>query len=786
MKKLLVFIILACWPLSLMGQEIVEKIEIEGNDRVSRETILYYLSSKEGGYFDQEQLRRDFKILWSTGFFSNIKMEDTPGESGKILKIIVEENPIIKDIVFKTGKKLKEDDIVTKLKEKDEHILPYSYYSPHRIQKVQETIKGLLDEKGLVKAKVQVETNKKGENELEIVFRIDEGPKVKVGEIVFEGNPKVRHSVLAGALKENRKHNLFTWITGKDSFKENKLSEDLVSLKRKLQELGYMEASIGEPRVEEIQKRSVFFKKQPMKKIFIPVNAGYRYFVGDVTIEGNKIISAQALRRLIKLNDGDAYSTKMREKAVEDIGELYRNGGYIYAQIIPVENLDPNGKRVNVTFNIYEGEPAYLHRLSFKGNTYTKEKVMRRELLLREGDRFSFSLFKDSLLRMKQVGLVDLEKDPDIQPDPENPQLLDVTVHVKELQRNNIQFTAGYSGYEGTFVAVSYSTVNFLGAGENLQLMFQYGKRVRNYTFGFTEPYIFDLPITLGFNLFDRYTLYPYLFSQKSRGVDLQFGARVKGYWRTGVTYSYQNMRVDETTEEESEGFLDPYYYSYGSGFTGGYSPYYYGTGYGYGRYNVSSITTSLYRNTVDSPLTPSRGTLYLASVKFAGGLLGGDVTLIRPRFEWTFFHPVIKSHVFGLHMEYQFTQPFGESAVPFWERIYLGGERSIRGYDIYTIGPRSEEGRNLGGEKSLVFNAEYIIPIGGPVYAIFFYDAGNAYARDQKINLRNLFSSAGLEMRIFVPALRVPFRLIFSYNNRRIYADDSNFAFRFAIGTTF
>ncbi len=151
------------------------------------------------------------------------------------------------------------------------------------------------------------------------------------------------------------------------------------------------------------------------------------------------------------------------------MGEAYRDGGYLYAQVIPVENLDPKNKIVNVTFNIYEGEVAFLNRLEFRGNNYTKDKVIRREMLIREGDRFSLAYFKDSILRIKQLGLVDLEKDPDIKPNPDDPTKIDVQVNVKELQRNNIQFTAGYSGYEGTFVALSYSTVNFLGAGENLE-----------------------------------------------------------------------------------------------------------------------------------------------------------------------------------------------------------------------------------------------------------------------------------------------------------------------------
>jgi outer membrane protein insertion porin family len=777
MKKFVWLLVPLFLPIFLAGQERVEKIEIIGNERVTRETILYYLSSREGDYFNEETLRRDFRVLWSTGFFSNIRIEDENGTSGKVVKIFVEENPVIKAITYKTGKKVKQDDIVNKLKEKDEYILPYSYYSAAKVQKVKETIVALLQEKGLQAAKVDVEANKKGKNELEVLFKIDEGPKVRVGEVDFVGDSKLPASILKEAMKTNRPHGLFTWVAGKDVFKENKIKDEIGLIKAKFQQYGYMEATVGEPRLEEIIKRTIFFKKQKMMKIVIPVNAGYRYTVGDVSIEGNKAFSAQNLRKLIKFEKDDIYSSKVREKSVESISEVYRNWGYLYVQVMPVESLDPKNKRVNVTYNIAENEIAYLHRLDFRGNTYTKDKVIRREMLLREGDRFSLALFKDSLLRIKQLGLVDLEKEPAVAPNPQDPTQIDATVNLKELQRNNIQFTAGYSGYEGFFVAASYSTVNFLGAGENLELTAQVGKRVKNYVFGFSEPYFLDLPISLGFNIYSRYIILPYLYDQKSKGVDLILGARIRGYLRGNLTYSYQNIDVEPSSYTDGS-YVYPGYSPYSS-----YSVY---PGYGYGKYNVSAIIPTLYRSTVDSPLTPTRGTMYLVSVKYAGGPLGGQVDFVKPRFEWTLWHPILHHQVLGLHVNYEFVSPGKGSEVPFWERFYLGGERDIRGYDIYSIGPRSSTGAMIGGLKSFVFNAEYQFQVGGPLNLILFYDMGNAYDKNQKLNFRDMYTSTGLEARIFVPALRVPFRLIFAYNNRKIYPGDTSFNFRFAVGTTF
>jgi len=784
MKKLVWLLVPFILPLALAGQERIEKIEIVGNDRVTRETILYYLTSREGDYFNEDSLRQDFRVLWSTGFFSNLRIDGEEGSAGKVVKITVEENPVIKTINYKTGKKVKEDDIINKLKEKDEYVLPYSYYSSAKVQKVRDTIVDLLLEKGLHAAKVEVETERKGKNEVEVAFKIDEGPKVRVGEVLFAGKPKLTQGELRLAMKSNWPHSVFAWVAGKDVYKENKLQEDIENIKAKFQENGYMEATVESPRIEEMTKRTIFFKKQKMMRIIFPVNAGYRYFVGDVTVEGSKAVSLDYLRKMIKLRKGEVYSTRAREKAVEEIGEIYRNVGYLYIQVMPIESLDPKNKRVNVTYNIHEGEVAYLNRLEFKGNNYTKDKVIRREMLLREGDRFSLAMFKDSINRIKQLGLVELEKEPDIKPNPEDPTKIDAVISVTELQRNNIQFSAGYSGYEGFFVMASYSTVNFLGAGENLEITAQYGKRVKNYVFGFSEPYVFDLPITLGFNLYDRYMILPYLYDRKGRGADLIMGARIKGYIRGNLTYSYELVDIRESSY--SGGYY-PYSGYYGSGYGQGYYPGYYpGYGYGYGKYAVSAVIPTVYRSTVDSPLTPSRGTMVLASLKYAGGPLGGEVDFIKPKLEFTFWHPALSKQVFGFHVLFEFIQPASGSQIPFWERFYLGGERDIRGYDIYSIGPRSSEGQLMGGMKTFLFNAEYQFQLADPLNLILFYDIGNTYLQSQKVNFSDMFSSAGIEARVYVPALRVPFRLILAYNNRLIYPGDTNLNFRFAIGTTF
>jgi outer membrane protein insertion porin family len=771
MKKLALLLGLVALPAFLAAQEIVEKVEIVGNDRVTTETVLYYLTVREGEAYSPDRFRRDFRVLWSTGFFSNIKFEESQGARGRILRVTVAENPVVRAVAYKTGKKVKEKDIVEKLKEKDQAILPYSYYSAYKVERIRDTITALLYEKGLLASTVEAETVKQGTNEVNVQFLIDEGPKLRVGDIVFEGGTKIPASTLTWSMKSNRPHSLFNWIAGKDVYKQNKIEESVEAIKKKYQELGYMEAAVGQPRIEEYVRRSVLFKTQKMMRLVFPVSPGYLYRTGEIKIEGSKALNLKYLRSLVKLKAGAIYSTKDREKTVEDMGEGFRDFGFVYAQIIPIENLDPKNKIVNVTFNIAEGEIAYLSRLEFRGNTYTKDKVIRREMIIREGDRFSFSMFKNSILRIKQLGLVDLEKDPDIKPNPEDPTKMDVTVNVKEMQRNNVQFTAGYSGYEGAFIAFSYSTVNFLGAGETLELGIQQGKLVKNYSFGFSEPYLFDKPITAGFNIYRRDLHYPW-FWRKGDGIDLTTGTRLWGMWRANMTFTYEKVKM--TVSDDPTYSLPTSYYLY----------------YSNQKYNMSSITPTIYRSTIDSPLTPTRGTQYLLSLKYAFPFLNGDIDMLKPTIELTHYRPLFgrggKAHVLGLHGQFQTIRAIRGSQIPYWEKVFLGGERSIRGYEVYTIGPHDENGYNIGGDKALILNAEYIIPVGGPLYVIFFYDRGNAVAAGTSLAWKDMYASTGIEARLFIPALRVPFRLIFAYNNRKIYPNDPDFAFRFAVGTTF
>jgi outer membrane protein insertion porin family len=750
---------LAGLTLCLPGQETIQRISVQGNRRVPRETILFYFGLYPGSSYNIEAISRGVEALWNSGFFADIRIAEQKGETGPAVILTVEEYPIVKKIEFDTEKKIRQKEIEDRVRAKNIDMLPYSVYNPQKIDRIKEQIEALLEDKGFNQGKVVDEVVDEGNSLVRVVFHIQEGPRYKIGKIEFEGNPKLERSVLLSAFRFNREHSLLSWIQRRDNFRKAKLDEDLENLKNKYRELGYVEAEIGKPRVGEFSKRTFFGGVERLKKIIIPVDAGERYTTGEIHVKGNEAVPSSQLMGLILLREGQVFDGEKKNLSIEKIRQFYQNNGYLYVQVFTYEFLDSEERRVDLDFEISEGVTVYLRRLRISGNTFTRDVVLRREISLSEQDKLQVDLLTRGVRKLVRLGMMGIEKPPEMRPDPKDPSRMDVDLRIVEKYRNEWQFTGGYTGYHGPYVGAYLSSIDFFGVGEKLDLVLEYGRRSKNYSAGFSRPYLWGRPLSFNFRLFDRYVLYPDLFDRTGKGIQLGFDTLIDDYWWSGISYDFE--RVDAVTygTEENEKV----------------------TGQDIGRFSVF-----LFRDSVDNPLFPTEGIRGLFSFELASSELGGDIQYIKPSIEGSVFFHTFGKHFFGLHLEYRFIQGIRHSVTPPWERFYLGGERSIRGYQVYSIGPRSPEGRNEGGEKSLVFNLEYSVPLMGPLYAIYFFDAGNAYRRSAKIDLTRLYWSSGLELRFRVPSIFIPVRLIFAYNNRLIEAEDSHFAFRIAFGRSF
>lgn len=784
---------------------------------VDRATYRYYL--KEGFSlpsqdkwvpYDEAAVQADFWNLWRTGFLDNLWVEviDEPyanGVMGKHIVFHLEERSRVKQVDYQPAeadKKLKVDvsKIEQALKDKGIQINLDSFVDQATIRRVQGTIRDLYAEKGYEAAVVtpQLTTLAGGVKLVRLTFTIDSGPEFKIKQVTFDGNQAFSDGKLVGQMKDNKPQSWLSFITDAGKYQAAKFADDADKVLAFYQKHGYARARIGDPQVEVMEDSADRNKR--WIRLRIPVDEGEQYRVGKFEITGNKTITTAYLRSVFKLKQGDVYNADKIGKGMEKAREAYGTYGFVDLAMNPdlsFRGLDPNtGKPVgptppppivDVTVHFVEGPQYFIHRITFLGNTTTHDTVIRRELRIAEGGVFNTEALKDSVRRLNQLGYFKpLEKSEDIQilPTPGVDGQMDVKLKFQEQNRNQISFGAGVSQYDGFFGQLSFQTANFLGRGETVGISLQKGSQAKNYQVSFSEPYLFDRPMTAGINLYTRQYIYPLQYTENESGGNMLFGFPVADYTRLYMGYSYERIEVPQNRINPS--YLDPTVLNS--------SPYLRDAlliNQG-GHRTVSKISPSLVFNTVNAPIFPDSGTRYTVAFDLAG--IGGDTSYYSGRLEGIWYKKFTARTSVGFRAQAQYIRPYGStSTLPIFEKFFLGGEYSIRGFDIRSVGPRDSVSELvIGGNKSLLFNAEYYINIMSQARLVAFYDAGQAPDTGESFAMDKFRTSTGLELRFFMPVLNVPFRLIAAYNPQRAGVLNNNllqtrrFTFRFAVGTTF
>jgi outer membrane protein insertion porin family len=780
----------------------IERIELQGNQFLQRETLLFYIQAKPGDIYDERRLREDFKRLWDTGFLDDLQIDVTDGQKGKVVTFRVAERKRIQIIDYRGSKELTTTAIEDELKKREAQIKVDTFYDPAKARRVESIIKEMLADKGRAFGTVRHEAKNIGNSGQQLSFIITDGPKAKIKHITFEGNKVFSDGKLRGQLKNLKEPGFFnlSWLGGKTTYTEQKwlggTDKDPHGDRGRLEDFylnhGYVTARIGQPRITYIDGKT---GKKPTKymDIVVPVTEGDQYRVGELKFEGLTVLKEDFVRTFFKMRPGDVYNDSKFKKAYEKLRDVYGTLGYFQWTGGTQRKPDPERKVVDITVHMDEDKQYFLGRLTFTGNDSTRDKVIRREIYMNEGDVFNTEALKMSIKRVNQLGYFkQMESAPDIRPSEEADNKVDVTFKVEEQNRNQFTFGGGVSGLEGTFLNASFSTTNFLGAGETFQVYAQTGKRTKNYSLSINEPYFLDRPITAGVDLFKRKITYLSYYNiggytQDSTGASLVTGFLVGKWSRAFLNYTYEVIRISQVDAS------DLYYESiYGGSSTGiqygpAYDPLLFGD---YGRRTESRLTPNLVYNTVDNPYAPRRGMRHSITMQFTGGPLGGTVNYLRPTVESILYIPQGRKLALGLHAQASWIKPFSDTKVlPYYQRYFIGGETQVRGYDIRAIGPIDSQRRALGGNKFLVFNAEYYWDAFGPLRLLAFFDAGQAFLEGQRMNLQDLRISTGFEGRFIMPVLNVPFRLIWAVNPNRsnyekLYVPRSTF--KFAVGTTF
>jgi outer membrane protein insertion porin family len=816
---------------------------------IEAQTYLYYIQtpfSRPSENFwvpydekTEQSLLDDFKRLWATNFLDNLWIEtlDEPFENGVLGKHVIyhlEERPRVKIVDYTGSTKVERTKIDEKMKELGIQLRLDSFLDQAVVKRVQGLVKSFMAEKGFEFAEVTstVEPLPAGPKLVKVVFDVKEGPKVKVRTLNFNGNKAVSDRTLARQMKSTKAHSFLSKITGKGTYNENKFDEDAEKVVEYYRNHGYITARVGQPEIKSLEDSPD--KKTRWVELNVPVEEGQRYRVGTFKFEGNKIIDSKFIEPQYKLKVGDWYSDKPIRNGLVKSRELYGSLGYFeftgFPDLEPVAAAEgpiagPATPTVNVTMRMTEGEQYFVNRLTFAGNTTTRDNVIRREVRVLEGAPFNTEALKYSVKRLNQLGYfkpLEEGKGIDVQKTPGEKNQVDVTLKLEEQNRNQLTFGAGVSQFEGFFGQLSFQTSNFLGRGESLTLSLQAGSRSENYQLAFTEPFLFDRNITGGVDVYKRTLRYIDQFTQEATGGNVTSGFPLAGFSRMFLTYSYEAVKVSD---------LNPVYYAPELVQRNPYLRDSLLLGEG-GRRTISKFVPSFVHNTVDNPIFPNNGVRLTGSVDFAG--IGGNTNFLKPRFEYAQFKPLNRRMSIGYRTQVEYVRPYGSTTtLPITETLYLGGEYTIRGYDIRSIGPRDlGTGLVLGGNKTMLLNAEYLINIAGPVRLVLFYDTGQVRDIGQRFSMKEDVSeridpsrpviqdpfqnttlvdpnapapylqkvgetsafktSTGAEIRFFMPVLNVPFRLIFAYNPQRYGVLDNNlraakrFTFKFAVGSTF
>ena len=848
-----------------------------GSPVVEAQTYLYYIEMKNNVSVpsanrwvpydekSEQTVLGDFKRLWATNFLDDlaIDVQDYKFSNGVVGKMIVydmEERQRVKIVDYVGSKKVEQSKIEEELKKKDLRIALDSFLDQGVIRKVAGVVREMYAEKGYEYAEVKPEVKpvSVASKTVNVSFNITEGPKVKIRAVDFQGNKAIGDGKLNRKMKENKAPGLFKFITGAGTFKEAKFEEDADLVVQYYREQGYVKAQVGQPELKILEDSKD--GKSRFVQLQIPVTEGPRYRIGEVGFSGNTVVKTEGLRPLFKVEKSEWFNEKKIRKGFEKARELYGSAGYfeftgVPEYAFPNDPKGPNGVAaadadaaagppppaagpmvkastepvVDITMRLEEGKQYFVNRIIFLGNTTTRDNVIRREVRLFEEGVFNTEALKYSVRRLNQLGYfkplegeaIDVQKTPNVEG------RVDVRLKFEEQNRNQITFGAGVSQYEGFFGQLAFQTSNFLGRGETFSVSAQQGNRAKNYQVGFTEPFLFDRPITAGIDVFNQEIQYYNQFTQVSSGMNTVWGFPAGAFSRIFLSYSYQRVEVKD---------LNPLYLQAATAGGAVNNPFLtdsllLSSG---GQRRISKVGPSFLFNTIDNPIFPTTGRKLSLSMDVAG--LGGNSKFYSGKSEAIIYAVHTRKTSIGLRAAFEFINPYGSTKnLPIFEKLFLGGEYSIRGFDIRSVGPRDlASGLVIGGNKSLLVNAEYLISIAGPVRLVLFADAGQVRDNGQKFGWKEpvqvltrvnglsaadaatglygvggfnsdlptridkvgqttaFKTSTGAEIRFFMPVLNVPFRLIFAMNPSRGNVLDNNlqpekrFKFRFAVGTTF
>ncbi len=728
-------------------------VEILGNVKVDPDAILMNIKSKEGQVYSQREVSSDIKNIYKMGYFESVRAEMEETEGGVILRFIVQEKQYVRSFEVSGNEEIETEKINEAIK-----IKPRTFLDEVALQNSIEAIQQLYIEEGLFLAEVKTEFIDLGNRDIMVEFKIDEGEKVKVKEIKFPGLEDKESEEIKRSL-ETKEYGIFSWLTGSGKYNKNQLASDIFNVESYFMDRGYINVKVTEPVITLSEDRRWLF-------IIINVLKGERFKISRIDLAGDLLFDKSEMMKEIKTKEGEYFNRSLIRDDIFNLTDLYGKLGYANANINPLTRVDPERKTIDLTLNISKNKLVYIDKIHITGNTKTRDKVVRRELRLAEGELYNIDRIKFSRERIYALGFFE-EVSFSMKPH-EDSTLTDLYVNVKEGHTGTFTLGAGFSSIDKFILTTQVSFGNFLGYGQRVSLRAELSSRRQMADLSFYEPYFLDTDWSFGLRLYS--TELSYIFQRKSSGGNFKWGYKVGEFSRVFIEYKYEDVNIRDIGATDTRLFT--------SGVT-------------------SSFSFSVVRNSLNHPYDPSEGSLINGSVEIAGRYLGGNFDFYKFDVSYSKYFPLFLKTVILFKAQAGFGRSLTGERLPFSERYFVGGPYDVRGYDYWTVGPMESVisvndepdsttvKKPVGGNKMIVLNAEYIFNIirSAGIKGVFFFDAGNTFKEEQDFFQEELRLGWGFGIRWFTPI--APFRFEWGFPIKRRPGEKAS-VFEFSIGSFF
>jgi outer membrane protein insertion porin family len=709
---LIPFLLLFFTGICVGEEEVISKITLLGNVKIEEGVIRGAIKSRERGPFSAEQVREDLRSIFGLGYFTDVQVDIKSTPEGKEVIFILVEKPSIKEVAIKGNQKVKLEDIRDKMTLSVRSIL-----NLEKVKENVELIRRLYFSKGYYGVSVQYKVDSLETNEVAVTYDITEGPKGHIKAVIFKGNKKIKSSQLRKAMT-TKKRNILSFITKTGVLDEDVLKNDIQLLTAYYFDHGYLEAKISEPKIDLSDPKRI--------RIEINITEGPLYRIGEIDFKGDVLTTKEALFKGLKIKRSDVYSNSAVRREIGALTEKFANQGYANVDISPETAIDSKNLLVNIVFEIEKKKRVSFEKIQVVGNTKSRDKVIRRELRVEEGELYNSTALNQSRDRLKRLGFF---KEVDLSTSRgSTDEKVNLDVKVEEAPTGALSFGIGYSSLDQVLGTASISERNLFGLGYNTGLRFQLGQISNNLRFGFTDPYFLETRFSAGTDLYHETREFD-TYSYRITGGDLRTGRDLSDTLRGELMYKLESVNVFDVTSNASF-FVQRQR----------------------GESTTSALSLGLFKDTRNDYFAPSRGTRTGIFLQNAGGPLGASNDFVKAVVDTSWFFPMPLGTVLNLRGKVGWIKAYGGKQLPIYEEFFVGGLGTVRGFEYGHAGPVDKNNEPIGATKMVAFNSELVFPLAREIglRGAVFLDIGKG--ADHWDNIFPLRIGVGVGIRWFSP----------------------------------